>query len=452
MVKTKSAQDKRKNSADTQGNKAKSITLLSILCVVMAFLLVMTFIRFPIGIKNYNSVVGAIDLDYDMAGGTAYTLTLAKDNLDDVEDVNEVLDTLRYRLGELGYQTFSVKAIKSVDAAVKDYDIRIETKTTDSLATDIATVAAYGEIAVYGGTSANPETEILTEEKAIDGASYLGSYSDGTNVYYRVSINFTDYGYNEISNLIKENTSYYMSIKMGDETLLSGESAITETSFSGKSLEIVSSTEASAKQMALRISSGGLAYKYDISDPITITSPYGEKVAFTSVIAICALVLALIVASLIMFKGYGVIASLSLIAFAILETLMLIAVPGIVLSIGGVVGFAVATVMTAVGLTLIGKRIKDEFAKSEKTVKAAVKRGFSACTLQVISTAVVVGVASLLLLAFTNGAIKSFAVTLGIGTVIGAIAVLVFSRMFASLILPLANYSEKFLDLKREEK
>ena len=85
-------------------SKGKSITLLSIISVLVAFVLVMTFIRFPIGINNYNSVLGAIELDYDIEGGTAYTLKLAKDNVEDVEDVDKVVKTLDYRLRELGCQ------------------------------------------------------------------------------------------------------------------------------------------------------------------------------------------------------------------------------------------------------------------------------------------------------------------------------------------------------------
>ena len=101
--------------------KGKSITLLSIICLVMAFLVAMTFVRFSVGVKEYNGVIGAIEQDYDIAGGTAYTLTLAKDNIEEIDDIDEVLKTLRKRMNALGYQTYSVTAAKSTDEAVKDY-------------------------------------------------------------------------------------------------------------------------------------------------------------------------------------------------------------------------------------------------------------------------------------------------------------------------------------------
>ena len=75
-------------------SKSKSITLLTIVSVLMAFILVMTFARFPIGVKdNYVSALGAIELDYDIDGGVAYTLSLASDNEEEVDDINAVIKT-----------------------------------------------------------------------------------------------------------------------------------------------------------------------------------------------------------------------------------------------------------------------------------------------------------------------------------------------------------------------
>ena len=44
-------------------SKNKSLTLLIIVSVIMAIVLTMTFLRFPIGVKDYNSAVGATELD-----------------------------------------------------------------------------------------------------------------------------------------------------------------------------------------------------------------------------------------------------------------------------------------------------------------------------------------------------------------------------------------------------
>ena len=91
--------------------KGKSISLLSIIGLLMAFLIVFTFVPFSFGVINFNSVLGAIELDYDLAGGYAYTLSLAEDNVEQIDDVEEVVDTIEYRLEQLGHLTYSVKAL-----------------------------------------------------------------------------------------------------------------------------------------------------------------------------------------------------------------------------------------------------------------------------------------------------------------------------------------------------
>ena len=197
--------------------KGKAIALLTVISLIMAFVTVMTFARFPMGTKNYNSVLGAIQTDYDISGGTAYTLTAAKDNVKVVNDdnVDEVINVLKFRMNSLGYQSYSIKAIKIAD----DYDIRIEAKgekndygeeDNSQLASDVAVVAAYGEIAFYGGTEANPSGEdkrILKDVKVISDAKYLGSYTSGDKTAYQVSIVFTDEGYKGLVDLIKNNSS-----------------------------------------------------------------------------------------------------------------------------------------------------------------------------------------------------------------------------------------------------
>lgn len=435
-------------------SKKKSITLLSIVSVLVAFVLVMTFIRFPIGVKNYNSVIGAIDLDYDLQGGTAYTLTLSEDNEKEIENIDDVIDTLEYRLSALGYNTYSIKALKSTDESVKDYDIRIATKDTDTLASDIAVVAAFGEVEFFGGTSANPTTEILEDVDVIESSKYVGSVSDTEKTYYQVSISFTKAGYDGLMELIngaEDGSSYYLEIKLGDTVLLSGANAISESDFTKKTLNVYIGSESSAKQMALQIGTGGLAYQYEISDPVSVSSPYGKNLDTMSAIVIGTLVVVLMVALIVLYRGLGIIGSLSLLLFILIETLMLIAIPGIVLSIGGVIGIAFATVLTAIGIAYTLNTIKTEYANSERTVLAAIKKGFKDTLIPIINAGVVAGIIAILLFAFVNGTLRCFAITFGVGVVVGLIATLLFARMYTALILPIVANKEKFLKLERAE-
>ncbi len=438
--------------------KWKATTLLSIVSVVLAILLVMTFVRFPIGVKYFNSFLGAIETDYDLSGGNAFTLKLAKDNEEPVEDVNEVIATLENRLGQLGYESFSVKAIKTTDDKVEEYEIRIEAKAdtnsyglpdTTTLSEDIAAVAAYGEVEIYGGSESAPTTRILEDVQAIESAKYKGAMISGDSVIYQVEITFTEEAFETISQMMAEN-NLYLRVTIGETEILSGTEPLTSQYFSNRAIIMQSPTEASAKQLAMQISSGGLAYKYNIEGGQTVTSPYGKNVAFNSAIAITALVACIIVTALVFNKGFGFVYSLSLISFELLEILIFLAIPGIRLGLGGVIGIALATILVADGFIITSKRIKEEFANG-KTFKASLKTGLSRAMLPIVNCGVVSIIVSLLLFAFTNGMVKNFAITFGIGAVLGIIATVVLVRFFSSIILPLVSNKEAFSNLKREE-
>ena len=329
--------------------KWKATVLLTIVLAATAILTAATFARFPVGTKDFNGFLGAIQTEYDLSGGTAYTLTLDKDNTEDVEDVGEVIDTLKYRLELLGYENYSVKALKNVDDAVEDYDVRIETRGSvnrygeidkTTLAQDIAVVSAYGELKFFGGTEESPTTEILTEGKAVSDASYGGSSSDGSTTYYIINIKFSDYGYKGLTELMAGGT-YYLRIDVGDNSLTGTKGIqISASTFSKTYTLTTTAGESAARQFALQIKSGGLAYKYNVSDGTDVSSPLGTNVELKCVIAVSALVLAVIVAMFVLDKKHGIASLLSTVLFVDLYLFLLIAIPGVKVAFGGVIGFA----------------------------------------------------------------------------------------------------------------
>lgn len=139
-----------------------------------------------------------------------------------------------------------------------------------------------------------------------------------------------------------------------------------------------------------------------------------------------------------------------MILFMLLEIAMLIAVPGIKLGLGGVVGIIFATVFALDGFIITAKRIKEE-ASLGKTVKASVKNGFKRSLVPVINCGVIGAIVSLLLFSLTRGAVNNFAITFGIGVVISVISTLLFARMFTNLLLNVVKNKEAFLGINKVE-
>ncbi len=427
--------------------KKKSIFLLIIVSVLLAALAVASFARFPVGIYDYNSFLGAISLDYDVEGGTAYTLTVSEKNTESIKDVKDVTDILDARMSALGYQTYEIETLKDMTEGVKDYKIRIVTKGSENLANDIATVTAYGAIEFFGGTTEDPNTAIMTEKSVIDDAKYV-EYDDGVNEpSHQVQVTLTDYGYDELSSAIDSaDGTYYLKISLGEQVLLNEE--FSKDIIQEKTFLLTSDSMESAVRMALQLKTGGLKYKYDVSEAEAVAPVLGENTKLFAVISIAAMLVAAMVFFAIKYKGYGVIAALSLIFFFMATISMLVAIPGITVSLAGVFGGILAGVLAIDGLIITIKRITEENALG-KTVKAAIKTGYKRSFFPILNTNVIAVVIGLALVALTTGFVRNFAIVFSIGVAISFISTVLISRMFVTLILPLLKKPEKFLKLNK---
>lgn len=440
-------------------SRAKSITLLSIVSVIMAVFLAFAFIRFPIGVKDYNSLLGAVKLDYDMAGGVAYTLTIHEDNEKEVKNVDSVIDTIESRLDALGYTTYVVKPIENANKTQADQangiksDKQIRIEIVDSAEADSAinAVVAYGELKFYGGTSEDPTVRIMEDVQFIKDASYYGLTENG----HMLTFELTEEGRTAILDEIGDSSAYYLKMTCGvDEH--GDEIALINSQFDKSILDnnnhvlsMTVSSEESAKQMALLMTEGGIDYKYEVSEAVAISSPYGQDIGLKSVIAIVALVVVAIALIVVAYKGLSAMLSLALLAFILIEGWMLIAIPGIVVSMGSVAGIIASTIICILSLVVLAQRIKDEFATTEKTAKASISKGFNKAILPTVNLHVVSGVIALTLFIFAKGFVKAFAITCGVGIVVSLLACLVFTRMFNSLVLPLVKDKEKFLGFEK---
>ena len=444
-------------------SKGKSITLLTIISVILAIVLTMTFLRFEIGVKDYNSAVGATELDYDMVGGVYYDLSLNQSDEDQQvseEQTKKVASEIGQRLEVLGYTTYMVKVVKNIDEDIDDFGIRVELKNTDHSDSDVFAAMAFGEVKFYGGSEANPTTRILEDVDVIEDAWYYGEVSEGQ---YALSVKFTEQGREKLLEIIDGGVFF---LKMtcgvnanGEEIALfnSSEDNPFDTSIlenGGREIGLYSESAQSARQMAMLFKYGGLDYRYDIANEgrgIQITSAFGEDLALKSMVAIATFVVVVLALMLIVYKGLGVMSALSMLIFILAETWLLIGVPGIIVNLGSIIGIISATIVCVFSMVALMQKIKDSFVNTQKTVKASITKGFKEALLPTVNMHVVVGLVGLLLFIFASGLVKSFAITFGIGVIVSLISNLVFTRMFNALILPLVKNKERFFRVKNAQ-
>ncbi len=433
-------------------SKAKSITFLSILGVLIAAFIFFTFASFSVGTKDYVGLLRALDYDYDIDGGTSYTLTLSDDNDESIEDIESVSETIGTRLSKLGYENYSITALRRTDKeTVLDdvsYSLRITVKTEENNLSDITAVSAYGEVKLYGGSSENPTDEIMTKEKAINNSEYVGTSVSNNQTVYLTSIEFTDYGYDELMDLINNNETAYLKIALGDTTLFNG--TISSGGISGKTVYMQLTSESAAKQTALQVSTGGLPYKFEVGEGLQTSPMLGENTFNYVWIAVFVLFIACVVALFIKYKSIATVGAMTLFFFLFIYLWMLIAIPGITVSIGSILGILFALLLAFDGIIISFKRVTEESEKG-KTVKSSFKVGYKRALVPVINSSVLSAIVALLLLLFTRGTIKMFAITFGIGIVVSCIACLLFTRFFTLIILPLIKNEDSIIAKKEAE-
>ena len=439
-------------------NKKKSIALLIVVSVVLVLLAVATFAQFRIpfyknGTRIYQSFLGAIELDGDLEPGVAYELTLKEDiATDDTADLDPeaVVKTLEYRLKALGYDAATVVAYR--EGETDNYSFRVEMRASDTAADDIAVAARYGELEFKDGNGT-----YLFGREYVQSARYISQTVQATTSYY-VELRFTDDGVNALNAAIdaaaaeEDSSGFTLSITLGDTQLFS--SSLTKDTIAQNSLYIggENTTETAARQLALQIASGGLAYEYEISDPMETTPSLGENAKELVFWAGLAAMLLIIVAMIFAYGGFGLIAGVSLFFFVMMEIVMLILVPGITLNFAGVIGFFAAMLLTADSMVIIMHRVREEY-RNGKTAKAAIKTAYRRSWFTIVETNAVLAVFALLMFFIATGYVNCFAVTFGIGIVLSALITMFVSYLLTSMALPLfQEKSEKFLKLRREDK
>lgn len=435
-------------------NKKKSIALLVVISVVLVVLAVLTFAQFRLpwnDTKIYSSFLGAIELDSDLEEGVAYELTLKEDiSVEDTDiEPDEVVLTLERRLEALGYRGAQVTAYRADET--ENWSFRVEMRSSGTAADDIAVAARYGELEFTDGNGT-----YLFGSEMVAGARYISQTVQATTSYY-VELRFTNEGIAALREAIAagstdsegNSTSFTLTITLGDTQLFS--STLTEEYLSGNSLLITASDETTAQQLALQIDSGGLAYEYEVSDPMTVSPALGENAAALVFWACLAAFIVIVILAVSVYGGAGLISSVSAFLFVMLEIVMLIVVPGITLNMAGVVGILAALVLTADSMAIIMHRMREEF-KNGKTVKAAVKAAYRRSMLTITEIDAVLAVFSLVMFFLCGGYANCFAITFGIGVVISALVTMFFSQLLTYMALPLfKDKSEKFLKLRRAE-
>ncbi len=421
-------------------SKAKSIVILTVLAILIAFFGVASFVTFPIGKYDYKSIFGAISKGIDLEGGYYAVLTPAEGESASAEDIDAVIETLRKRLDDNGYTEATIER--------QDSGLRVEIPNVDDPDSLMKLIGDQGELQFR-----DSKGDVKLTGDHIKNAQ-AGYDQDGNAI---VQLEFTSEG----SDLFAAATKAIAAKENGVDNKLSIYLGDTLVSSPTVESQIVSATAQitgigdydTAKTMASVIKSGSLRVQFKISESKPISASMGENVLGKAMMAAGIGLLIIFVIMILMYRGMGGAASIALMIYVLLYVGILAIFPGVQLTFPGIAGIILSIGMAVDANVVIFERIKDEYASNDmKTIESAVKGGYKRVVVTVLDSNVTTLMAAAVLWIFCSGAIKGFAITLFLGTAISLVTSIFVTRWIMYLFKPFGGEAEgvaKLYNLRR---
>ena len=423
-------------------SKTKSIVILTVLAILIAFFGAASFVSFeiPNSTKDYKSIFGTIGKGIDLEGGYYAVLTPKSGETASSEDIDAVIETLRSRLDENGYTEATITR--------QDNGLRVEIPAIDNPDEVMELIGDQGDLQ-FRDSKGNVK---VRGEHVKDARSGYDENGDPT-----VYLEFTSEGATLFASATKaiaakeDGVENKLSIYLGDR-LISSPTVSAEIPNGQATITGIDSID-TAKTIASVIKSGSLKIDFQISESRQISATLGDNVLNGAMLAAGIGLIAIFILMIVFYGGMGIAASLALMIYVILYVAILAIFPGVQLTFPGIAGIILSIGMAVDANVVIFERIKDEY-RNGKRVKAAVDSGFKRAVITVLDSNVTIIIASVVLWIFCSGSIKGFAITLGIGVLVSLFTAIFVTRGLMAVLKPFGGEEEgvaKLYHLKRRD-
>ncbi len=208
-----------------------------------------------------------------------------------------------------------------------------------------------------------------------------------------------------------------------------------EVEIAGKAEITGQFTQSQAKTLANQLKYGALPLTFQLLNQSTVSPTLGVDQLNGGLIAGGIGLILVAVYSLLYYRILGLvtIASLGLSALVTYGLIVLLGRKiGFTLTLAGIAGFIVAVGITADSFVVFFERLKDE-VKDGRSVRSAVPRAWVRARRTILSADAVSFLAAAALYVFTVGAVRGFAFTLGLSTLLDLLIVFLFTHPLVSL-------------------
>lgn len=389
--------------------KTRCAVNMIVVVILLAAFGALAIFGLNIGALEIKPLVEGISQGLDLRGGVSAVYEAQDEGQSDFASLlSGTMAVLRNRLTNQGFTEATVTQ-----------------QGTNRIRIEIPDVDDPNEILNIIGQPAHLEFKTADGETIMDGSAVVSAemgYLDGQPV---VQFTLNDEGAAAFATATAENIGSTISIELDGEVISAP--TVNQAITGGQGYIEGNFTAESAQQLAMLIQSGALPLDIEQIEVRTISATLGEDALSTSMTAAVIGVLLVIVFMLVMYRLPGVMASLALLIYILIDLFLLAVIPGVQLTLPGIAGIVLSIGMAVDANVIIFERMKEEM-RAGKTVRASVESGFKRAFSAILDSNITTIIAGLVLMIFGAGTIKGFAITLTIGVVCSMFTAVVVTR------------------------
>ncbi|MGI5884427.1 MAG: protein translocase subunit SecD [Candidatus Spyradocola sp.] len=389
--------------------KTRCAVNMIIVVILLAAFGALAIFGLNIGALEIKPLVEGISQGLDLRGGVSAVYQAQDDGQSDFASLlSGTMAVLRNRLTNQGFTEATVTQ-----------------QGTDRIRIEIPDVDDPNEILNIIGQPAHLEFKTADGEVIMDGSAVVSAemgYLEGQPV---VQFTLNEEGTDAFAKATAENIGKVISIELDGEVI---SAPTVNTAITGGQGYIEGNfTAESAQQLAMLIQSGALPLDIEQLEVRTISATLGEDALSTSMTAAVIGVLLVIAFLIVMYRLPGIMASLALLIYILIDLFLLAVIPGVQLTLPGIAGIVLSIGMAVDANVIIFERTKEEL-RAGKTVRASVESGFKRAFSAILDSNITTIIAGVVLMIFGAGTIKGFAITLTIGVVCSMFTAVVVTR------------------------
>lgn len=388
---------------------------------------------------------GHANLGLDLQGGVLVRLEAPEGTSN--EDMLGAISVINNRINGLG---------------VAEPDVRLE--GDNRIAVELPGVEDPEEaVRTIGSTAKMQFIRVDTGEVVVDGShlkdaqAKANDQATDASKRFEVDIAFDDEGAEAFKNATEDLCSKYSEGDQNraiaivlDGQIISAPSILEPITNGQASISGGFSTYEDASNLAIQLNSGALPVDLEIVEQNTVGAQLGPDAIAKSLQAAMIGCILLALFLLVIYRGPGLIAVISLVLYAVLLAGALILIRSTI-TLQVIAAFLLSIGMAVDANVLIYERIREEL-RVGKTVRVATDSGFKKAFVTILDSNVTTLIATFVLMLLGTGSIRGFAVTLAIGIILSLFTAISFTRfILRNLVKGGVIKTPKFYGIKRKE-